>query len=120
MPSFRYPRVLAVAMLALPLHGCIDTVSVSASNGIIDLNPRLRGDLGASAGMPDARFFAGGVCPAGASSSSECHYVSQLRASSVLVSELRRLRRADYFWAGSDGFPMISYEVIVPEGVASE
>lgn len=113
MPSFCCPRALAAAVLALPLHGCIDTVSISASNGTIDLNPRLRGDLGASAGMPDPRFFAGGVCPAGASATAECHYVSQVRASPVLVSELRRLRRANYFWAGSDGFPIISYEMII-------
>jgi hypothetical protein len=106
---------LPVAWLAVAIvlsTGCVRTQPIAIRNGALDLNPRLRGDLGASAQMPDGRFFSDGSCSGAAGPLDECHFIATLRNSLLTPVQLQHLRRADYFWMESEGFPQLSHEVI--------
>ena len=106
---------LPVAWLVVAIvlsTGCVRTQPIAIRNGSLDLNPRLRGDLGASAQMPDGRFFSDGSCSGPAGPLDECHFIATLRNSLLTPVQLQHLRRAQYFWMESEGFPKLSYEVI--------
>jgi len=104
---------IAVALLmGLTLQGCVGPVNMLLGGGSVDLNPRLRGDLLSSEGLPDGRFFSDGTCLNGQLPTHDCHFVSTLRHSLLTHQDLQRLRRSTFFWMESDGFPILSYEVI--------
>ena len=124
--SARLPAWVQVACLVVATAlstGCVRVQPVVLRNGSLDLNPRLRGDLGASAQMPDGRFFSDGSCSGAAGPLDECHFIVTLRNSLLTPAQLQHLRRAQYFWMESEGFPQLSYEVIardfkhVPEAI---
>lgn len=99
--------------------GCVQPDAVGVRGGSLDLNPRLRLDGGASAGMPNGRFFADGQCPPDQGDPQgalrECHFISTLYGSRVNEGDhrhLSRLRRSEYFWLEADSSPMLSYELV--------
>ena len=98
--------------MGLTLQGCVGPINVLLRGGSVDLNPRLRGDLLSSEGLPDGRFFSDGTCLNGQPPTHECHFVSALRHSLLTHQDLQRLRRSTFFWMEIDGFPIRSYEVI--------
>lgn len=102
---------ITLLLIAL-LSGCIGTTAFKIRGGTLELNPRLRGDFNASSGMAEGRFFSDGTCSLQAGSSDECHFISTLRNSLLTGTQLQHLRRANFFWMESDGFPKLSFEVV--------
>jgi hypothetical protein len=110
----RFASLLLCVSVFLVPSGCsdVDITEVHLRNGALELNPRLRGDLEASAGMVNGRFFSDGTCFSGAGPGDECHFVSPVRGSAVAPPMLQRLRRAPFLWLSNAGFPIVSYELI--------
>ncbi len=109
----RYARwPLAIVVASVALTGCIGSQSIHVSGGAVELNPRLRADLGPSAGMLDGRLYADGRCPDGAASLAECHYVSPLLSNFTSSALLRRLRRSEFLWTDAAAAPILSWELV--------
>ncbi len=107
----REPVCLMLAALVLAACG---TDEIQIMGGSLQLNQKLRADMGASASMSVGRFFASGDC-AGTGNQDGCQFVSAVQGSLVNADNRQftnRLRRAPYLWVEGDGFTKLSYEFV--------
>ena len=105
----------ALCTLAL-MSACTDNTEIQIRDGTLELNDRLRADMGPSAGMVAGQFFADGTCTSAAGGGDECNFIAQVRGSLIGADDqfyLSRLRRTDFLWvAGGNGFPVLSWEFV--------
>lgn len=108
--------ILALCALALMCACTSGTDEIRIRGGTLELNDRLRADMGPSAGMTDGHFFADGTCASGAANVDECHFITSVHGSLIGAGSgfyLSRLRRSDFLWvAGGNGFPVLSWEFV--------
>ena len=105
----RCNAMLFACLITCAFTSCTGTGPVSLKGGTLDLNPRMRGDLGPSHGMPNGRFFSDGSCTS-EDPMDECRFISPLRTSTMTSIQLQRMRRSSFLWVEGDGFPILSYE----------
>jgi len=107
-------RIAVVLLVASQFQACGGD-EFRAQGGTLQLNARLRADLGPSTGMSTGDFFADGTCPSGSTNTAECKLITPVRASLFAARDGQfpnRLRKSDFLWVAAEGFPELSYELV--------